>query len=186
LERVTSSWYGGGCFVRPCPYRWNIVSIDTEVAVALGYELDDDDDDVFDNPCTALDLQMCCTHPAQPLVHRAMEVADAVDRALRGSGRAECAPLAAELARLMRPVPGLLAQIHAVLPAAGKTTAAQLLCPVGRLAGALDQLCTDGCRSACGDPVIPGRRPEFAAIRPLLAECSAALRTALGGRPRQT
>jgi hypothetical protein len=156
-----------------------------EVPVALGYELDDDGDDLFDNPCTALDLQMCCTYPAQPIVQRAMEVADTVDQAVRGSGRDECAPLAAELASLIRPVPGLLAQIHAVLPTAGKATAAQLLCPVGRLAGALDQLCTDDCRSACADPVHPGQRPEFAAIRPLLADCSAALRTALGGRPQQ-
>jgi len=155
--------------------------------VALGYELDNDDNDAFDNPCTPLDLGMCCTHPARPLVHRAMEVADSVDRALRGSGRGGCGELAAELSRLVRPVPGLLAQIHAVLPGAGKATAAQLLCPVGRLAGALDQLCADACQSGCAtNPVLPGQRPEFAAIRPLLADCSAALRTALGGRPRRT
>ena len=57
---------------------------------------------------------------------------------------------------------------------------AQLLCPVGRLANAVDQVCAYGCPWACGDPDIPDRRPEFGQLGPLLSDCLSALRDRLG------
>jgi hypothetical protein len=132
------------------------------------------------NPCMALDLGTCCKYPAEPLVRRAVDVADAVDAAVRRAGQGGCAPAAAEVARIMLSVPGLLAQVHAAAPGASQASAAQLLCPVGRLAGALDQACEYGCPWACGDPEIPDRRAEFAPVAALLEDCATALRAALG------
>jgi hypothetical protein len=132
------------------------------------------------DPCTALDLGTCCKYRAAPVVARAVEVADSVEETLSRAGRGECATVGAELGRLRLSVPRLLAQIHAVMPSASAATVAQLLCPVGRLAGALDQVCTYGCPWACDDPAVPDRRAELEPLRVLLGECSAALRTALG------
>jgi hypothetical protein len=127
------------------------------------------------NPCLALDLGTCCKDPANPVARRAVELADAVDRMLGRPAGGECVRDAAGLARLLESVPALLAQVHAVLSGMDATAVAQLLCPVGRLAAALDQVCLTGCPWACEDPDVPDRRAEFEPLRPLLGECSAAL-----------
>ena len=104
-----------------------------------------------------------------------------------GDGAGDCAGPAAELARLFSAVPGLLAQVHAILPRLNATAIAQLLCPVGRLAGALDQACAYGCPWACRDRGVPdrrGRRAGLEPLRPLLAESAHALRAALTGSGR--
>lgn len=142
--------------------------------------------------CTALDLGTCCMYPDNPLVRVAVDLAGSVERTLGSFGEGAgasgavgggCAGTAAELARLFRSVPGLLAQVHAILPRLNATAVAQLLCPVGRLAGALDQACGYGCPWACHDPAVPDRRAEFEPLRPLLAESSTVIRTALGWVP---
>jgi hypothetical protein len=142
------------------------------------------------NACAALELGTCCKYPDNPLVRVAVDLAEAVDRTLRGfgavpaDGAADCTGPAAELARLFSAVPGLLAQVHAILPRLNATAIAQLLCPVGRLAGALDQACAYGCPWACGDPGVPDRRAGLEPLRPLLAESAHAIRAALTGPGR--
>jgi hypothetical protein len=163
----------------------------TDYAFDDEFYLDDEEDDEWPrpewlhrdcvNPCLALDLGTCCKDPASPVARRAVELADAVDRTLGRLDRGECALAAAELARLLESVPMLLAQVHAVLPGMNVTAVAQLLCPVGRLAAALDQVCLAGCPWACGDPDVPDRRAEFEPLRSLLGECSAALWARTGG-----
>ena len=168
-------------------------------------ELNDDDEFCFDededawwrlrpawlhadcvDPCTALELGTCCKYPADPLVSRAIALADSVNRALGELGRgSSCAPVAGELARLLTSVPGLLAQIHAVLPGMNGTSTAQLTCPVGRLDGVFDLVCLHGCPWMCGDPEVPDRRAEFESLRPLLKACSHALWAALRSGPRR-
>jgi hypothetical protein len=155
------------------------------------FRIDDEEDDEWPrpewlhpdcaNPCLALDLGTCCKDPANPVARRAVGLADAVDRVLRRPDNGECVRDAAELARLLESVPALLAQVHAVLPGRDATAMAQLLCPVGRLAAALDQVCLAGCPWACGDPDVPDRRAEFEPLRSLLGECSAALWARVGG-----
>jgi len=145
--------------------------------------------------CNALELGTCCKYPDNPLVRVAVDLAGSVEGTLgrfsEGAGVSAgdaagdgvgggCAGTAAELARLFRSVPGLLAQVHAILPRLNQTAVAQLLCPVGSLAGALEAACSYGCPWACHDPGVPDRRAELEPLRPLLAECSAAIRTALG------
>jgi hypothetical protein len=137
------------------------------------------------NPCLALDLGTCCKDPANPVVRRAVELADAVDRMLGRPDNGECVRDAATLARLLESIPALLAQVHAVLPGGNATAVARLLCPVGRLTAALDQVCLAGCPWACGDPDVPDRRAEFEPLRSLLADCSAALRARVGGQRGQ-
>jgi hypothetical protein len=145
------------------------------------------------NACAALELGTCCKYPDNPLVRVAVDLAESVDRTLRGfgaipaDGAGDCAGPAAELARLFSAVPGLLAQVHAILPRLNPTAIAQLLCPVSRLAGALDQACAYGCPWACRDPSVPdrrGRRAGFEPLRPLLAESANAIRAALTGPDR--
>jgi hypothetical protein len=124
-------------------------------------------------------------------VRVAVDLADSVDRTLGRFGAVtadgaggDCAGPAAELARLFSAVPGLLAQVHAILPRLNATAIAQLLCPVGRLAGALDQACAYGCPWACRDPAVADRRAGLEPLRPLLAESAHAIRAALTGPGR--
>lgn len=124
--------------------------------------------------CTALDLGTCCGYPDNPLVRAAVDLADAVERTVSRPGRDGCGGgdgggADAGLSRQLRLIPGLLAQIHAVMPRLNKTAVAQLLCPVGRLGSALGQ--------ASGTP---RRRQEAESVRAMLDECSDALRAALG------
>lgn len=155
------------------------------------------------NACAALELGTCCKYPDNPLVRVAVDLAESVDRTLgrfgaagavipdgasgdcaSGDGAGDCAGPAAELARLFSAVPGLLAQVHAILPRLNATAIAQLLCPVGRLAGALDQACAYGCPWACRDRGVPGRRAGLEPLRPLLAESARAIRASLTGSGR--
>ena len=164
------------------------------------------------NACAALELGTCCKYPDNPLVRVAVDLAESVDRIPRqvrrrtravipggasedsasgdsasGDCAGDCAGPAAELARLFSAVPGLLAQVHAILPRLNATAIAQLLCPVGRLAGALDQACAYGCPWACRDRGVPdrrGRRAGLEPLRPLLAESAHAIRAALTGSGR--
>jgi hypothetical protein len=140
------------------------------------------------NACAALELGTCCKYPDNPLVRVAVDLAESVDRTLGRFGAVgDCAGPAAELARLFSAVPGLLAQVHAILPRLNATAIAQLLCPVGRLAGALDQACAYGCPWACRDSGVPdrrGRRIGLEPLRPLLAESAHAIRAALTGSGR--
>ena len=142
------------------------------------------------NACAALELGTCCKYPDNPLVRVAVELAESVDRtlgrfgAVTADGKGDCAGPAAELARLFSAVPGLLAQVHAILPRLNATAVAQLLCPVGRLARALDQACAYGCPWACRDPAVPDRRAGLEPLRPLLAESAHAIRAALTGPGR--
>lgn len=137
------------------------------------------------NVCAALELGTCCKYPDNPLVRVAVELADAVELTLgrfgaAGGGTGDCAGPAAELGRLFASVPGLLAQVHAILPRLNATAVAQLLCPVGRLAGALDQACVYGCPWGCGDREVPGGRAGVEPLLPLLGDCSTAIRGTLG------
>jgi hypothetical protein len=119
------------------------------------------------NVCTALELGTCCKYPDNPLVQCAPELAESVDRTLRRFEGGDCTRAAAELTRQLSCVPGLLAQIHAILPRLNRTAVAQFLCPVGRLGAAVDQVRSYGCPWACDDPEIPDRRAEFEHLRPL-------------------
>ena len=148
------------------------------------------------NACAALELGTCCKYPDNPLVRVAVDLAESIDRTLRSfgvvaaAGTGDCAGPAAELARLFSAVPGLLAQVHAILPRLNATALAQLLCPVDRLAGALDQACAYGCPWACRDHGVPDRRGRsgrwagLEPLRPLLAESAHAIRAALTGPGR--
>jgi hypothetical protein len=132
------------------------------------------------NACFALEVGACCKNADSPLVSGAVDLADLVDLALRRLGNIECAGPAAELGYRLKLIPGLLAQVHAVAPGLDPTAMAQLLCPVGRLANAVAEVCDDGCPWACGDPDVPDRRPEFSQLGPLLTDCRATLRDRLG------
>jgi hypothetical protein len=155
----------------------------------FGYE-DDDDEGWVPRPewlhpdcrsvCLALELGTCCKYPDNPLVRVAVELADGVDRALRlaadedgelpDTESPETGLLYAELTRQFRLIPGLLAQIHAILPRLNKAALAQLLCPTGMLAGALDQARVHGGRESA---------TELTPVIELVAECAAAIRLAL-------
>ena len=130
----------------------------------LYFNEDDDEDDDWRlrpewlhpdcvNTCTALELRTCCKYPVSPLVRRAVELADCANRISQE--------------RLLTLVPGLLAQVHAVLPGIDRTAAAQLTCPVGRLAEAAEF----------------GPRAEFEPLLPLLEACAHALWAALRNQP---
>lgn len=43
------------------------------------------------DPCTALDLGTCCKYPTEPVVRRAVELTDSVERTLSRAGREQCA-----------------------------------------------------------------------------------------------
>lgn len=173
------------------------------------YDDDDpfaDDDDYFDDrhgyralrpewmhpkcadPCAALELGTCCMYPAGLLVRRALDLAEAVDRALNAfeGADAECALTARELAVLFDSVPGLVAEIRSVLPGMDKTAAAQLLCPIGRLnLVTLELAGRSGCPWACDNHGAPDRRPVLAPLVSLLEDCDEALWAAILPRPRR-
>jgi hypothetical protein len=109
-----------------------------------------------------------------------VDLADLVDLSFRRLGNVECAGPDAELAYRLKLIPGLLAQIHAILPRLNPTAVAQLLCPVGRLANAIDRVCTHSCPCACEDADTPKLRPEYAHLAPLLSDCLVGLRGRLG------
>ena len=156
------------------------------------YFLDDDGDEGDDGPrpgwlhpdCLdvgfALDMGTCCKAPDNRLVGVAVDLADLVDLSLRRLENVECTGPDAELAYRLKLIPGLLAQIHAILPRLNPTALAQLLCPVGRLANAIDRVCTYSCPCACEDADMPKPRPEYAHLAPLLSDCLVALRGRLG------
>jgi hypothetical protein len=135
------------------------------------------------NVCFALEVGTCCKYPDNPLVRVAVDLAESVD-VLIGRLDGDCAETGTELARTLWLIPGLLAQVHAILPRLNKSALTQLLCPVGRLASALHQVCGGGCPWGCGDPAVPDRRAEFVPLTELVGECSAAVRTRLGWRTR--
>jgi hypothetical protein len=128
----------------------------------------------------ALEVATCCQNPDNPLVGCAVDLADLVDLALGRLGGANCQSPAIELAYRLKLIPGLLAQIQAILPRLNPAALAQLICPVGRLASAVDQACLYGCPWACGNCDVPDRRPEFGQLGPLLSDCLSALRDRLG------
>jgi hypothetical protein len=128
----------------------------------------------------ALEVGTCCKNPDNRLVGVAVDLADLVDLALSRLGNADCGTPAAELGYRLKLIPGLLAQIHAIAPRLNPSAVAQLLCPVGRLANAVGQVCAHGCPWACGDPDVPDRRPEFGQLGPLLSDCLSTLRDRLG------
>jgi hypothetical protein len=156
------------------------------------FRYDDDEEDEKDwspewlhpdclNVCLAMETSTCCKFPAGALVKKVTELADDIDRVRGRLGGLECAGPARELELLLAGLPELLAEVRAAIPGAEITTVKQLLCPVGRLAGALDDACDYGeCPYACGDPDVPDRRAEIAPIRDQLRECSRAVRIALG------
>ena len=125
-----------------------------------------------------LELGTCCKYPDNPLVRCAVDPRLGRPHAPPIEG-GDCARTAAELARQLTCIPGLLAQIHAILPRLNRTAVAQLLCPVGRLTAPLTKrarMAAVGLRR----PRHTDRRSEFAQLRSTLAECSKAIRTALG------
>jgi hypothetical protein len=137
----------------------------------------------------ALARGTCCKYPADALVSQALDLADAVERTLTGfdDGNSDCAQTACELVRLMGSVPALVAAIRLALPAADRTTAAQLLCPVGRLILlALELANRAGCPMACTVHGEPDRRPGVAPFVSLLEECDETLWAAvIPQRPRR-
>jgi hypothetical protein len=133
------------------------------------FDEDEDEDDEADwrlrpewlhpdcvNTCSALELGTCCKYPVSPLVRRAVDLADSAGRISRE--------------RLLASVPGLLAQVHAVLPGMDRAAAAQLTCPVGRLAATAE--------------FGPGPESEpLPTLLPLLDACAHALWAALENQP---
>ena len=128
----------------------------------------------------ALEVATCCQNPDNPLVGCAVDLADLVGLALDRLVGTGCESPAAELAYRLKLIPGLLAQIHAILPRLNPTSLAQLICPIGRLANAVEQACVYGCPWACDVCGVPDRRAEFSQLGPLLSGCLAALRDRLG------
>jgi hypothetical protein len=130
----------------------------------------------------ALEEGTCCKYPADALVSRALDLAEAVDRTLTGfdGGDGDCARIARELTRLVGSVPPLAAAIHAGIQAVNRTVAAQLLCPIGRLTLLVLELAgRSGCPMACGIHGTPDRRPGLALLVPVLEECDEALWSAV-------
>ena len=154
------------------------------------YFLDDDEEDDWPRPAWlhpgclnvgfALDVGTCCKNPDNRLVGVAVDLADLVDLSLRRLESVECEGPDAELAYRLKLIPGLLAQIHAILPRLNPAAVAQLLCPVGRLASAIDRVCAYRCPCACEGADMPKLRPEYAHLAPLLSDCLGALRGRLG------
>ena len=110
------------------------------------------------DPLIAVEHGTCCKYPADIPVRQAVDLAEAVDQALSAFDRTggDCPKTGRELARLMKAVPGLAADVQAALPGANRT-----------VAGA------------------PDRRAEIVSLVPLLEECDAALWTVVLPRPRR-
>ncbi|MBO0805953.1 MAG: hypothetical protein J2P25_23140, partial [Nocardiopsaceae bacterium] len=104
---------------------------------------DDDEEDWLPRPewlhpecrsvCSALELGTCCKYPDNPLVQVAVDLAGSAEAAVGRIGEVSCERAGAELAHCFRLIPGLLAQVHAILPRLNQVALAQLLCPVGAL-----------------------------------------------------
>lgn len=183
---------------------------DGEVVAGIEFDEDDDpfyaDDDYIYNtryhyweprpgwmhpecvdPSAAKGHGTCCKHPEDALVTRALDLADAVDHTLGGFGgdsTGDCAQTARELVRLLESLPALIGEIHAIAPAANRTVAAQLLCPVGRLILLVIELAgRSGCPLACSDHGAPDRRDTIAPLVPMLEACDEALWATVLPRP---
>lgn len=140
------------------------------------------------DPRAAIDHGTCCKYPMDELVRRTLDLTEAIDRTLGefDDGNGDCARTARELARLLEPVPGLVAEIHAALPGGDPTIAAQLLCPIGRLILlGLELAGRSGCPWACDDHGTPDRREEIAPLVATLEECDEALWDVVLPRPRR-
>jgi hypothetical protein len=140
------------------------------------------------DPLIAVEHGTCCKYPADVLVRRADDLAEAVDHALSRFDPTgdDCAETRRELARLLKALPGLTADVQAALPGANRIVAAQLLCPIGRLILlVLGLSLRSGCPWACSDHGAPDRRAGIAPLVPLLEECDAALWTVVLPRPRR-
>ena len=140
------------------------------------------------DPLIAVEHGTCCKYPADVLIRRAVDLAEAVDQALSAFDRTggDCARTGRELARLVNAVPGLAADVKAALPGANRIVAAQLLCPIGRLILLVLELSLrSGCPWACSDHGAPDRRAEIAPLVSLIEECDAALWTVVLPRPRR-
>ena len=140
------------------------------------------------DPLIAVEHGTCCKYPADVLIRRAVDLAEAVDEALSAFDRVggDCANTGRGLARLLGAVPGLAADVKAALPGANGIVAAQLLCPIGRLILlALELSLRSGCPWACSDHGAPDRRAEIAPLVSLIEECDAALWTVVLPRPRR-
>ena len=138
----------------------------------------------------ALEEGACCKYPAEALVSRAQELAEAIDRTLTtfDGGNSDCAQTARELILLMASLPTLVAEICSGIPAANRVTAAQLLCPVGRLILLILELAgRSGCPMACDTHGAPDRRPAVALLVPALEMCDEVLWAAVLPRvPRRS
>jgi hypothetical protein len=133
------------------------------------------------NACLAMETGTCCKIPADPLVKKVADLADDVDRVRPRPGGLECTGPARELELALAGLSELLVEVVAALPGAGRTAVKQFLCPLGRLASALDEACDyGGCPWACGDPDVPDRRAQIAPIRYQIRECSRVVGSTLG------
>jgi len=152
----------------PCPAWMHPECVDTRFAVENG---------------------TCCKYPADDLVLRALDLANAVDGTLTAfdvhtSG--DCQQAAGELARLLKSVPTLIAEIRPAMTDDNGEVVAQLLCPVGRLnLLVLELSLRSGCPWACSDHGASDRRAELAPMVPVLDECQDALFAVLAPKPRQ-
>jgi hypothetical protein len=140
------------------------------------------------DPSAAMEHGTCCKYPAETLVRRVLDHAEAVDHVLIAfdDGDADCVAAASELARLFAAVPGLVAEIGLAVRGGNRTVAAQLLCPIGRMIMfGLELAGRPRCPSACGDRGAPDLRPVLATIVPLLEKCDEALWSVVLPRPRR-
>jgi hypothetical protein len=139
------------------------------------------------DPHLAVDYGTCCKYPADGLVQRALDLADAVDGTLTAFDvptGGDCRRAARELARLLKSVPALIAEIRPAMTDDNPEVVEQLLCPVGRLnLLVLELSLRSGCPWACGDHGASDRRAELAPMVPLLDECQDALFAVLTPRP---
>jgi hypothetical protein len=137
----------------------------------------------------------CCKYPADDLVLRALDLADAVDETLTAfdvSTGSDCQQAAGGLDRLLKLVPGLIADIRLATADDDQENddqeevVTQLLCPVGRLnLLVLELSLRSGCPWACTDHGAPDRRAGLAPMVLVVDECQDALFEILTPRPRQ-